>query len=291
MAKLWYVRRGRTVKGPFPEPLVRRFIGIGRINDDDELSLDSDGWERVAELRKGLLAESEDAPAPELSENWRQDERGPADRRQQDGEAPDGIERRSLEERRDFEPEPIVRHRQRRARMATEFQPPRRNRKLQYTLLAGMMAVILVSGIVLTPESSDNPPDCAAAPRPGVNWSNCRFEALKLPQADLAGAVLRNARMRSAELPGARLDSTDLAYAELAYANLSGANLRQARLTGVNLQHATLIDTDFRGADLSYADLSGANMTGSDLADAKLDQAIWMDGLPCGPGSLGGCRR
>ncbi len=292
MAKLWYVRRGRTVKGPFPEPLVGRFLDIGRIHDDDELSLNGNDWTQAAKLRANILAKAQaQAVSGEAAENWREDERGLSDRRQQDSTAPDDVERRSTEERRGFEPEPIVLHRQRRARLATDFKPPRRSRKLQYAVLAGMMAVILASGITLAPKSSKNPPDCAAMPRAGVNWSNCRFEALKLPQADLAGALLRNTRLRNAELSGVQLSAADLAYAELAYADLSRANLRKARLTGVNLQHATLVDTDFRGADLSYADLSGANMTGAELADAKLDQAIWIDGLPCGAGSLGGCRR
>ncbi len=291
MAKLWYVRRGRTVKGPFPEPLVRRFLGIGRIRDDDELSINGDDWETASKLCETVFAMTEKVQGNELSESLRQDERGAGERRQKEGSAADGAERRSSGERRGFEPEPIVLHRQRRARMATEFKPPPRNRKLQYTLLAGMMAVILVSGIILTPESSESPPDCAAKPRAGVNWSNCRFEALQLPQADLAGSVLRNVRMRNAELTEVQLNAADLAYAELAYANLSKANLQKAQLKGANLQHATLTGTNFRGADLSYADLSGANMIGADLAEATLNQAIWIDGLPCGIDSVGGCRR
>ena len=64
---------------------------------------------------------------------------------------------------------------------------------------------------------------------------------------------------KRANLSGADLSGADLRSADLSGANLSGADLRRADLSGANLS----------GADLRRADLSGANLSGANLSGAK----------------------
>ena len=44
---LWYTRNENGVKGPFTIGMVQRFVLIGRLKDDDEVSQDKDIWSRV----------------------------------------------------------------------------------------------------------------------------------------------------------------------------------------------------------------------------------------------------
>ena len=68
---------------------------------------------------------------------------------------------------------------------------------------------------------------------------------------------------KRANLSGANLRSADLRSANLSGANLSGADLTGANLIGDDLSGANLI-----GADLIGADLTGANLIGADLIGA-----------------------
>ena len=61
------------------------------------------------------------------------------------------------------------------------------------------------------------------------------------------------ANLRSADLSGADLSGADLRSANLSGADLSGANLRSADLSGANLSGANLRSADLSGADLSYS--------------------------------------
>ena len=59
--------------------------------------------------------------------------------------------------------------------------------------------------------------------------------------------------------------------ADLWNANLSGADLRSANLRSANLWDADLSGADLRDANLKYAILEGANLSGADLCDAKIN--------------------
>ena len=45
----WYARRNGTVRGPFTDELMTRYIVLGRIRLEDELSLDRVGWRPARE--------------------------------------------------------------------------------------------------------------------------------------------------------------------------------------------------------------------------------------------------
>ena len=97
--------------------------------------------------------------------------------------------------------------------------------------------------------------------------------------ADLAGAYLGGANLRSANLAGAYLAGANLenAYLEGAYlrsanlrsAYLEGANLRSANLENAYLEYANLRSADLEYADLEYADLRSADLEYANLAGAK----------------------
>ncbi|UOR01671.1 pentapeptide repeat-containing protein [Leucobacter allii] len=125
---------------------------------------------------------------------------------------------------------------------------------------------------------------------------------LRLPCADLRGAVLRSegltelvltgADLTGADLSGLALGQTRFADTVVADTRFAGAELGQAvfagmDLSGIDFSHASLAQADLSGADLRGADLSGADLaqaqlggadlTGADLTDADLGQAS-LDG-------------
>jgi uncharacterized protein YjbI with pentapeptide repeats len=95
-----------------------------------------------------------------------------------------------------------------------------------------------------------------------------------LAGADLRGAGLGGAKLRSADLSGVSLDRAYLGGADLRESDLSGASLRGVSLLG---GVTGLGDADLHGADLRSADLSGAKVTGEQLATCKyLDGSTTM---------------
>jgi uncharacterized protein YjbI with pentapeptide repeats len=159
-----------------------------------------------------------------------------------------------------------------------------------------VFSVIVLLGFVISYtleriEPEVVPPDCAASPRPGVNWNNCNLSGLRSEGAELVGANMHNVRLDSAQLPGAQLMGADMEYTSLNLSNLQRADLSHARLVGVTLRGTDLRQARLLGADLSYANLSGARIEGADFSGAVLDHAIWVDQKPCAPASLGSCRR
>jgi hypothetical protein len=91
-----------------------------------------------------------------------------------------------------------------------------------------------------------------------ADLSGADLSGADLRSADLSGAVLSGAVLRSADLSGAVLRSAVLRSAVLRSADLSGAVLRSADLSGADLSGAVLRSADLRSADLSGAVLSGA---------------------------------
>jgi len=117
----------------------------------------------------------------------------------------------------------------------------------------------------------------------GANLSGAYLRSANLANVDLAGAYLRYANLWSAGLAGANLKGANLGGARLRDADLEGANLSDANLRdvdlagadleGANLQGANLRDTDLEGADLENADLKGADLVYADLSCANLEGA------------------
>ena len=73
-------------------------------------------------------------------------------------------------------------------------------------------------------------------------------------------------------LSGADLSAADLIGADLRCANLRSADLSGADLIGADLHCANLRSADLSGADLSSADLSGSDLHGANLSELTIAQ-------------------
>jgi len=294
---LWYTRRDGVVRGPYPDKQVSRYILLGRIRDSDELRPDGGDWKRVADC-PDLIPDVMKLPPTEenrqklLMARMREDERRPGDRRAGPGPGARATqERRGRAERRRDEAPELLRHRE----LKYQVAHVRPSNALLYRYPFTFAALILLGfliGFMLRQEQPDTPPpDCAAQPRPGVNWNNCNLAGLHSVQADLLGARARNAQLDAAQLPRARLAGADLEYSSLNLSDLRHADLSHANLRGVALRGSDLRDARLVEANLSYANLSGARLEGADLSGAILDHTIWTDQHFCAAGSVGECKR
>ena len=116
-----------------------------------------------------------------------------------------------------------------------------------------------------------------ARPLEGAPASDSEFGS---SPADLSGASLRDADLRSAWLDGVDLSGADLASAGLYHTDLNGAilsgailneaELKGADLSGANLRGALLVEANLRNASLSKAILSDASLFRADLSGAYL---------------------
>jgi len=117
--QLWYTRRDKEIRGPFPAGLITRYILLGRIQDTDELSVDQVTWQQVNSFPELIPEELKaDLSVPENMENLRiarlrEDERENRDRRSQRTVNEDSYKyKRSGKERRKTEPDETIRHRE-----------------------------------------------------------------------------------------------------------------------------------------------------------------------------------
>lgn len=291
---LWFLRLEGRVTGPFPSGAVRRFVVLGRVRLDQEISRDRKQWLRIRSLpevippdiRKALENGDPDRLLPDL---LREDERSGLDRRRTPVHSAAGAQRRGGE-RRQEEPELLQKHRQ--AKTELRIRKQQRRFPLAGILVLGALFLLAIGyGVYLGSPPALDEPECAASPAPGVNWRNCRLDGLTAESGDLQGARLTNARLRGARLSGALLNDADLQYADLSGADLSYGEFRNARMKGTGLRAADLTNADLTGADLRYADLRNAQLGGALLDGARLDHAIWLDGGKCLPGSSGQCLR
>lgn len=92
----------------------------------------------------------------------------------------------------------------------------------------------------------------------------------------LAGADLRRASLRSADLTAALLEEADLKGADLCGSLLDSARMNGATLAGALLENASLKGASLRFADLEQAVLEGPDLTGTDLGGA----AGWRRAVP-----------
>ncbi len=316
--QLWYTRRGKEIRGPFPKKLITRYILIGRVLESDEVSVDQRNWKVVSALSQMIPEELKaDLSIPENMEKLRlarlrEDERQYGDRRQLSGEElQEAIrKRRTGKERRHSETLETMRHRLIKTQTNQLIRPEQKSFRIPAIGLSLMVAVVLGTALIYSPqpqEVSDN--HCERAAQANVDWSNCRFEGLQLNSADLHGAKLQNTSLIAAQLRGANLSQAHMSYSNLLSADASNANLanavlvgavlRKADLNAANLQHsdlsyailqdADLSNADLRNANLAHVMLTGANITNTNFTGAKLDNAIWLDNTICAPESIGRC--
>jgi hypothetical protein len=294
---LWYTRREGVVRGPYPAKQISRYILLGRIRESDEVRPDEGDW-GVLQQHPDLIPEV--MKLPPTDENLqklqmarlREDERRPRDRRDDEDNVDAEVrERRQGVERRRPEPSTALRHRELKYQVS---HAARRNGEL-YRYPLGFAVLVLLgfaaSYLLGQAQPEEPPPDCAAVPRPGVNWNGCNLSGLTSPGANLIGARIRNARLEAVDLTGATMTGADLAYSSISFGNLSHADLSHASLVGVAARGADLRNVRLRDADLAYANLSDSRLDGADLSGANLGNAIWVDHKPCLAGSIGACRR
>jgi len=122
----------------------------------------------------------------------------------------------------------------------------------------------------------------------GADLQGANLQGASLRSASLQGANLQGASLRSASLRGASLQRASLRSASLQGANLQGAFLQGVDLQGVDLQDAdlrgaSLQRANLRGADLRGASLQGANLRGADLRGASLQGANGINPYLCTP--------
>lgn len=265
--RLWYIRRGVNIQGPFPEALICRFILLGRIGEQDEVSLDGKYWRKaddVPELAEGVknllgTADKTVDTDPEWSEEraraalrWLDDRKLPDPRAKDMQQAiAAGVEKRKGSERRQ-NPETVEQHVYREGR--GEFESWLRQQRQRYGMAVVFVSLAALIVALFTLFSQPVNPvkvglifqvrNCETAPSKGVNWSDCVKDDALLVGADLRGA----------ELIGSSLKRANLSYADLTRANLA------------------------------QADLTGANLTA-----ARLGDAIWIDGRICAADSVGRC--
>ncbi|WP_018174204.1 MULTISPECIES: pentapeptide repeat-containing protein [unclassified Thioalkalivibrio] len=291
----WFLRRPDGVCGPYPARQIGRFLILGRLTEQDEISQDREFWVRIAERPHLIPEEVRLANTPGGKERLerarlREDER----LRERRSHASDSFYRDQRKgDRRCPENLETLNHRQLWAALLDRTPFPWRQwvQGPRPWILSGV-ALFLATGLLVwfAQQQEITPaPDCDAPPGPSVNWNYCNKSGAALRGADLAGASLYDTRLSAARLERAQLADADLRYANLDRARLDGADLSRAQLTGADLRSARLRSTRLEDADLRHADLSGADLTDARLEGARLDRAIWIDGRICAAGSVGHC--
>lgn len=303
--KLWFVRHGGRVSGPFPAKLISQDWMLGRFQGTDEASIDRVLWTPIQEIPelqphiagiKHRIVGTADAPLDwererrEAALRW-VDERHQRDRRDQREANPLAINRRGQERRVQPESPEWAMLRQRHAELEAALKR-RRDRFIGISgVLLGLLALVLYAVFNLPPINPvkvgfhDVSAACSAPPAARVNWARCDKNGAWLKGMDLASAMLRKTHLNAANL-----SHSDLSFANLADSDLSFANLDQAKLVGANLRSANLAYAELRDADLRYADLRGAKLDTATLIGARLDEASWVDGRKCAAISVGECK-
>ncbi|OGV71343.1 MAG: hypothetical protein A3B82_05035 [Methylophilales bacterium RIFCSPHIGHO2_02_FULL_57_10] len=257
--RVWQVKRGDVVSGPFPEKLICQHILIGRIHEDDLLSLDGHFWHSYREV-PDIVTEIEQMLGGNVTSDdpqWREehlravlrnaDDRKRPDRRDMKGAAEASQSRRQGKERR-LIPETLEQQTYRQTTAAVDGWLRRYHPRNSW-MAALLMTVVVVIGLTLHYFQANIPVyiglhtstgQCDHAPIRAVDWHGCD---------------------KSRYL-------------------LVGADLRDADLSGVNLS----------GSNLSYANLSGARLNGAQLQGAILNGTTWTDGKVCRADSVGSCQ-
>ncbi|HJP36694.1 MAG: hypothetical protein QF609_05970 [Gammaproteobacteria bacterium] len=194
--KLWYLKLGDTIEGPFPVAAMRRNIVLGRVKPDALLSQDRETWVNAANTEEFQLVS-----VPERAERDfnNADERKSERRSSAASEAGSSPIGRRGSDRRAVEPEEMVRRRALSNRIWLGLRKRSPDTRFVWPALA--IAILGVVGLgVLMPSVRLEPPDCQSAPFPGVNWESCELSSADLRRIDIRGA--RAQRTFQIERPG-----------------------------------------------------------------------------------------
>jgi len=290
----WYIRRRGEVTGPYPAGLVSRYILLGRLRENDEVSSDGEEWlavkdvpELIPEILKGDISDPLIQERLQAARRWA-DERN-RNRRDKQEDQPAEIPQRRTDERRQPEAIKTLAHRFNRAARDQPIPLEIQNRWAMQIFVGTAAVVAGIFILFYSPPPPTSRTDCQSPAAPGVNWSNCNMDGARLDERDLTGAELYSTSLTGASLRRSTLKNSNLSYASLSISDLQGVDLRHATLLGANLRHAILANAILDDADLSYADLIGADISGVSLHNTKLGNAIWVDGKRCLPQSVGTC--
>lgn len=285
----WFTRHNGEVKGPFTRALLKSNWLLGRLNAQDEISVDRQHWRPIGDIVDlELNHNSTPLPADADQAKLYLDERDGFDRRQETTATEQQLQQRK-QQRRTREPAELIVQRQLRSRLLAGYRHHQERWLWPILSTLGLLLGILLAAIFYPTTFPESAADCQAPPANGVNWENCVFNPVDLQAADLSNSNLRNSVMRSSNLLSVNLAHSDLMYADLSRSDLSYANLTNSKLKGADLRQADLSNSILREADLSFADLRGARLGGADLQGVLLGQAIWIDGRLCAPASVGDC--
>eukprot|EP00316_Scyphosphaera_apsteinii_P008405 CAMPEP_0119299244 /NCGR_PEP_ID=MMETSP1333-20130426/1350_1 /TAXON_ID=418940 /ORGANISM="Scyphosphaera apsteinii, Strain RCC1455" /LENGTH=447 /DNA_ID=CAMNT_0007300615 /DNA_START=8 /DNA_END=1351 /DNA_ORIENTATION=- len=118
------------------------------------------------------------------------------------------------------------------------------------------------------------------------NLAGCVLKEARLSKSNFEGADFSNAILTGAHLDEAIMDKANLYDADLAYARLDKASVNQALLDKANLASAqadyasfagaSLKSADFSKASLVYAVFDGADLTGCSFANANVKHASFV---------------
>lgn len=122
--------------------------------------------------------------------------------------------------------------------------------------------------------------DLTGAFLPGADLRSARLDgailrAAVMPSVNLTGSRMVGVDLSVAELQGAKLQGADMRSVSLFVAELQGAELFKANMERAYMQKAELHGADLTGANLRGADLFDARVRGVDLSGAKLDGTFW----------------
>ena len=289
--KLWFVRRGDSIKGPFPGGTLRRFLLLGRVVPSDEVSLDRKSWQEIMDVPEAVPPEIRKAAAEGklyevLQASLIEDERRGVERRRKSDDLKYQDQRKG--QRRQQEPELIKRHQLAKTQLI-ELYKKRTTPYLAFMVVSVLVVVAVSAGLYIGSPDAIPDPDCNAKAAPGVNWRNCRLGAVVSESVNLQGAILNSSILRMARLSGSTFSKADMQYADLSGSDLSYSEIADAKMKGINLQNADLTNVDLTNSDLTYANLKNSKLGGAKIDGAKLTKAIWIDGSVCGSGSVGKC--
>lgn len=292
--RLWFVRREGQVTGPFLTAQISRNILLGRLNCDDEVSVDEVNWQKIIKhpelIPDVMLQKPVDQEKLEIAK-IQVDERISEKRRQKQGLHQKMVEeRRKTRERRGTESKEMLRHRKNINTLNETYKKKLKRPKLPVFSIVLLVFVLVIFGFVLTSNQKKELVDCSVPASKGVNWQNCLFVKLEAENQNLEQSVLTDAKLNNAKLLGVKFTGSDMAYAEIIESDLSYADLEGVRLVGANLSKTDLRYANLKNADLSYADLTGALLAGANMSNVQLSNAIWVDGKVCEKGSVGSCQ-
>ena len=227
----WFIRRGNTVRGPFSSTKIRHYVIEGRLQLDDEVSLDRAEWQRLGAV----------------------DEVVPLQMRG-DGEA----ELQQQSQLRRTETLRSIR--------AIAIAAVVMGALVGVVLLAGDGEELAPVDCAAPAAPGVAWEGCRLS---GAKLDGARLDGARLANADLSGSRLGEARLGDADMRYIDLAGADLSYSSLRGAVLKGANLRRADLTNADLGNADLSFADLGGARVGGAVFANAKLDGAIWVDGK----------------------